>query len=109
MGFPRDPKLKGLAAVMYHPEHLCWGTSHVNVDGKTGLVVESASPAALREAMARLHQDPELAERLGANARRRFERLFNGRLMGDRYAAIYASLAGTGATASADMAALACD
>ena len=85
------------------------GTSHVNVDGETGLVVEPASPAALHEAMARLHQDPELAERLGANARRRFERLFNGQLMGDRYAAIYASLAGTGATSSVDMAALACD
>ena len=85
------------------------GTSHVNVDGETGLVVEPASPAALREAMDRLHQDPELAERLGANARRRFERLFSGQLMGDRYAAIYASLAGTGATSSVDMAALACD
>ena len=24
MGYPRDPKLKGLAAVTYHPEHLSW-------------------------------------------------------------------------------------
>ena len=64
MGYPRDPKLKGLAAVTYHSEHLSWGTSHINVDGKTGLVVEPASPAALGEAMARLHQDPELAPTL---------------------------------------------
>ena len=120
MGYPRDPKLKGLAAVAYHPEHLSWGTSHVTVDGKMGLVVEPASPAALREAMARLHQDPELAERLGANARRRFDASStaawwttcsrHATATGDRYAAIYASLAGTGATTSSvDMAALVCD
>ena len=24
MGYPKDPKLKGLAAVTYHPEHLPW-------------------------------------------------------------------------------------
>ena len=70
------------------------GTSHVNVDGETGLVVEPESPRALREAMDRLHRQPALAERLGANARRRFERLFTGQLMGERYAGIYASLAG---------------
>ena len=58
MGYPRDPKLKGLAAVAYHPEHLSWGTSHVNVGGKVGLVVEPASPAALREAMAGFTKTP---------------------------------------------------
>ena len=68
------------------------GTSHVNVDVETGLVVEPASPEALRAAMARLHRDTELAETLGAGARRRFERLFNGRLMGERYAGIYDAL-----------------
>ena len=68
------------------------GTSHVNVHGETGFVVEPRSPKAFREAMDALHGDIELAQTLGAGARSRFERLFNGRLMGRRYADIYASL-----------------
>ncbi|MDE0190630.1 MAG: glycosyltransferase [Gammaproteobacteria bacterium] len=68
------------------------GTSHVNVHGETGLVVEPRSPGAFREAMDTLHGAPELAEALGAGARSRFERLFNGRLMGERYADVYSSL-----------------
>ena len=70
------------------------GTSHVNIQGETGLVVEPGSPKAFREAMDTLHQEPELAQTLGTGARCRFERLFNGRLMGERYADIYASLQG---------------
>lgn len=69
------------------------GTSHVNVDGETGLVVTPASRRALREAMDRLHRQPETARRLGEGARRRFATLFNGDLMGDRYVGIYQSLA----------------
>ena len=68
------------------------GTSHVNVHGETGLVVEPRSPQAFREAMDTLHREPGLAQTLGAGARSRFERLFNGRLMGERYADIYSSL-----------------
>ena len=68
------------------------GTSHVNVNGETGLVVRPRSPQAFREAMDTLHRKPELAQALGAGARCRFERLFNGRLMGERYADIYSSL-----------------
>ena len=68
------------------------GTSHVNVDLKTGLVVTPASHRALREAMDRLHQQPDLARRLGDGARQRFDELFNGRLMGDRYMRIYGAL-----------------
>ncbi|MDE0443288.1 MAG: glycosyltransferase [Gammaproteobacteria bacterium] len=73
------------------------GTSHVNVNGETGLVVEPASPPALRAAMDTLHHATELAHTLGAGARRRFERLFDGGLMGERYAGIYHSLT-TGAS-----------
>lgn len=68
------------------------GTSHVNVDGETGLVVTPASHRALREAMDRLHRQPETVRRLGEGARRRFVALFNGELMGDRYVGIYQSL-----------------
>ena len=68
------------------------GTSHVNIHRKTGLVVQPGSVKAFRKAMDTLHREPELAQTLGNGARCRFERLFNGRLMGERYADIYSSL-----------------
>lgn len=68
------------------------GTSHVNVDGKTGLVVVPGSARALREAMDRLHSVPDLANHMGRNARQRFLDLFSGALMGERYAAAYERL-----------------
>jgi rhamnosyl/mannosyltransferase len=68
------------------------GTSYVNIDGETGLVVEPSSPAALRRAMDTLWRDPALAERLGQNARKRYETLFTGRLMGARYYDLYQRL-----------------
>lgn len=70
------------------------GTSHVNVDGETGLVVTPASAKALRQAMDLLHERPAMAGRMGTCARNRFEHLFNGGLMGERYAGIYADLTG---------------
>ena len=68
------------------------GTSHVNIGGETGLVVDPGSPAALRQAMDRIHGCPDLAEAMGGRARQRFNRLFTGDLMGERYAEIYRSL-----------------
>jgi glycosyltransferase involved in cell wall biosynthesis len=70
------------------------GTSHVNVDKETGFVVAPGSSAALRGAMDRLHADPDLAQRLGAQARRRFHRHFTGELMGQRYVENYRRLLG---------------
>ena len=71
------------------------GTSHVNVDGETGIAVLPASAEAFRTGMDRLHADSGLARRLGTGARERFDRLFTGQLMGDRYADIYRSLTRT--------------
>ncbi len=68
------------------------GTSHVNVDGETGLVVAPGSPSALRRAMDQLHHRPDMARMMGRNARRRYEKLFTGELMGLRYAEIYGEL-----------------
>ena len=68
------------------------GTSHVNVDGETGLVVAPASPKALRAAMNRLHEQPDFAAAMGQGAYRRFRRLFSGELMGNRYLRIYREL-----------------
>ena len=68
------------------------GTSHVNIGGETGLVVAPGSAPVLRQAMDRIHDCPEMADAMGRRARQRFEQLFTGDLMGERYDAIYRSL-----------------
>jgi glycosyltransferase involved in cell wall biosynthesis len=68
------------------------GTSYVNVDRETGLVVESRNSAALAGAMNLLLADRDAAERFGANARHRYEKLFTGRAMGTAYADLYEEL-----------------
>ena len=68
------------------------GTSHVNISGETGLVVAPGSAPALRQAMDRIHDCPQMADAMGQRARQRFDQLFTGDLMGERYDAIYRSL-----------------
>ena len=68
------------------------GTSHVNIGGETGLVVAPGSAPALRQAMDRIHDCPEMADAMGRRARQRFDQLFTGDLMGERYDAIYRGL-----------------
>jgi rhamnosyl/mannosyltransferase len=65
------------------------GTSHVNIHGETGLVVPPGNPRALRAAMDSLQQEPERARLMGQRARQRYEQLFTGRRMGERYADAY--------------------
>ncbi len=68
------------------------GTTYVNADGETGIVVPPANAKALREAMLQLDEDEALAGSLGKAARSRYERLFTGRLIGERYAQLYKKL-----------------
>ena len=70
------------------------GTSHVNVHGETGLVVTPGSSKSLRRAMDNLYHRKDLAARMGKESRRRFDRLFTGKLMGQRYYALYQSVSG---------------
>jgi len=70
------------------------GTSYVNVDDETGIVVQPHDPMALRNAMLRLAADPALRQRLGAGARRRFEKIFTAKRMAARYAETYGELLG---------------
>jgi glycosyltransferase involved in cell wall biosynthesis len=65
------------------------GSSYVNIDGVTGLVVPPDDPAALRAAMARLDRDSSLAAQMGRRARERFEELFTADKMAQSYAALY--------------------
>lgn len=68
------------------------GTTYVNADGETGLVVEPRNPQALAGAMNHLLVDGDAATRFGANARLRYEQLFTGRSMGAAYADLYKDL-----------------
>ena len=70
------------------------GTSHVNVDGETGIVVTPGSSKALRHAMDQLYARPEMATLMGKRARKRYEQLFTGKLMGRRYVEVYQQLVG---------------
>jgi O-antigen biosynthesis rhamnosyltransferase len=72
------------------------GTSHVNIHNDTGLVVPPGDSTALRAAMDELHCNPEKSREMGANARKRYEQLFTGALMGERYASAYQKVLGAG-------------
>jgi glycosyltransferase involved in cell wall biosynthesis len=69
------------------------GTSYVNADGETGIVVPPESPAELVRAMNRLIEDEALAQRYGQAARLRYERMFSGEALGKAYAALYQDVA----------------
>jgi rhamnosyl/mannosyltransferase len=68
------------------------GTSFVNINGETGLVVPPNDPVSLRQGMQRLWDDEALAARLGENARARFEACFTADRMADRYIDLYQRL-----------------
>lgn len=68
------------------------GTTYINKDGETGLVVAPKDHVSLGAAMETLYSDKSLAMRLGEGARKRFESLFTGQEMGRRYAEVYRDL-----------------
>ena len=65
------------------------GTSFVNVNGKTGLVVPAENPIDLASAMSRLADDNSLALQYGKAARIRYDELFSGRALGQAYSDTY--------------------
>jgi rhamnosyl/mannosyltransferase len=68
------------------------GTSYVNIDGETGYVIEPDNPQQLADAIDKLSQDAELAEKLGHNALARFESLFTSQKMAQAYFKEYQQL-----------------
>ena len=68
------------------------GSSYINQNGVTGITVPPEDPAALREAMLRLWNNPAEAAAMGAAARQRFETLFTADVMAKAYAALYKKL-----------------
>ena len=71
------------------------GTSFVNLDGETGLVIRPNDADALSQAMARLWNDHQMALSYGANARRRYETNFTAEQMAQSYAELYREVAGS--------------
>ncbi|MFQ6562048.1 glycosyltransferase [Dickeya dianthicola] len=65
------------------------GTSFINLDRQTGIVVPPSDPAKLREAMKYLWMNPEKAQEMGQNAQKRFHELFTAEKMVNDYVNLY--------------------
>lgn len=76
------------------------GTTYVNIHEETGLAVPPDSPLALRDAMRRLWENPEEAQRFGVNARARFEKLFTADRMCTSIMQVYNELIDSSKTKS---------
>jgi glycosyltransferase involved in cell wall biosynthesis len=68
------------------------GLSEVVENGTTGLLVPPADPEAIARAVARLLDNPEVARRLAAEARRRADERFGMEAMAGAYLAVYEEL-----------------
>ncbi len=68
------------------------GTSYINVDGETGLVVPPSDPRAFAGAMHTLWDDPALAREMGRRAEARYRQLFTAETMAASYHALYQEL-----------------
>ncbi|MHB8621923.1 MAG: glycosyltransferase [Sulfuricaulis sp.] len=68
------------------------GTSFINIDNKTGFVVPSDDPLALRCAMDKLHNNDVIASEMSKAAHDRYLLHFTGEKMGKSYVEIYNKL-----------------
>ncbi len=68
------------------------GTSFINIDKETGLVVKPSDPVAFRQAMQFLWENPLAAEKMGMQAKKRYLALFTADKMAADYAVLYRDL-----------------
>lgn len=68
------------------------GTSFINIDKETGLVVKPSDAHAFREAMQFLWDSPQVAEKMGRCAKERYMALFTADQMAASYAELYKNL-----------------
>ncbi|WP_374980990.1 glycosyltransferase family 4 protein [Pseudomonas solani] len=68
------------------------GTTFINIAGETGLVVPPSNPAALRNAMEFLWENPEEAAALGQRAQQRYWQYFTAQRMVTDYIRLYQEL-----------------
>lgn len=65
------------------------GTTFINQNQETGIVVPPESPEALRRALNTLAEDKQKAIKMGENARRRYESIFRAESMANAYIKLY--------------------
>jgi rhamnosyl/mannosyltransferase len=70
------------------------GTTFINIDRETGLVVPPSDPTALRNAMQYLWEHPDEAADMGKLAELRYWKYFTAHEMVDSYVRLYQALAG---------------
>jgi len=68
------------------------GTSYINIHNKTGIVAEPNKPKEIRKAMEFLLENPEIAKKMGVNARRRVDKKFSSEKQAKSYYEIYKKL-----------------
>ncbi len=68
------------------------GTTFVNIDKLTGIVVPPSDPRALSRAMDTLGSNKHLAVSYGLNAQKRYEQFFTAKRMADEYCKLYEEL-----------------
>ena len=68
------------------------GTTYINIDGETGLVVKPSDPGALRKAMDYLWNNPKVSKNMGKYAEKRYWDLFTADKMAKSYLNIYKTL-----------------
>ena len=68
------------------------GTSFVNLNHETGLVIEAGNTEQLVDACHFIINNPKLASKMGKNARQRYESTFTAEKMCASYAEIYRQL-----------------
>lgn len=68
------------------------GTSYINIDKETGLVVQPNNPLEFRQAMDWVWNNPEQAEQMGKNAFNRYQEVFTTDKMVESYVEIYKDL-----------------
>ena len=68
------------------------GTSYINIQNETGIVVKPANVPALAKAMTLLWENPEQAKVYGKNAETRFSKIFTSTCMTESYKEVYNEL-----------------
>ena len=69
------------------------GTTFINIDNETGIVVKPGDPKDLKNAMVKLLRNKELAKVMGKNAKSRAEKLFNSQKTAYSYLKVYSEIA----------------
>lgn len=77
------------------------GTTYINIDGETGIVVPPSDPEAFGAAMKRLWDNPDLAHEMGKRAEARYVELFTAERMAASYNALYHEVVARRAAAGA--------